>query len=417
MPRQLLKVSDWQTTSIFALGYEVVLQFLVGIYLSLGYHPGVNAFKNVHDIRSSEFGSVMSGIHYWGSAILIIHAFLHLTACLWSANYRQSTGKWFGAILLFIGAFIAQVSGNLLPMDRHGVQTAVVETGLIGSFPIIGKSLHHIAIDGSQLSLKSVALWFQFHEIIVALIFIGALSLLYFSRSKLKRSGSKIGALLPIAAVIIIAFVIKPPLGNAAQAADFSEFNAHVSWYTWPLHGMLQVFEHISASLGWVGFMLLPLIFILFLVLVPALDREFSNIAIRLIFSLFVIGYALAGVFFGGPIASLTGNRDPAPDAKPLPGNTKNISAAQILLAKAGQSLFNSVGCSGCHGTNGTNGDSAPDLTSLWQQHDSSWFQKLIQNPKSVNSSATMPAFSNLSPDQLAKLGAFLSTPQTAVKK
>jgi mono/diheme cytochrome c family protein len=67
--------------------------------------------------------------------------------------------------------------------------------------------------------------------------------------------------------------------------------------------------------------------------------------------------------------------------------------------------------CGACHKVNGQGGNIGPDLTSVGNRHDLSFFAPFISNPSSVVTGATMPAFQNkLSQDQINDLAAYLSS-------
>src|SRR5579872_1526515 len=64
-----------------------------------------------------------------------------------------------------------------------------------------------------------------------------------------KAGGILVFASAPVV-LALISLAVQAPLGQAATAADFGQYNARVSWYTWPLHAMMVAFSHLSASLA-----------------------------------------------------------------------------------------------------------------------------------------------------------------------
>ncbi len=75
--------------------------------------------------------------------------------------------------------------------------------------------------------------------------------------------------------VVILAVVAHAPLGDAATGADFGQYGAHVSWYTWPLHSMMGAFEKISPNLGWIGSVGVPTLCAVGLLLLSGSARRF----------------------------------------------------------------------------------------------------------------------------------------------
>ena len=72
-----------------------------------------------------------------------------------------------------------------------------------------------------------------------------------------------------------------------------------------------------------------------------------------------------------------------------------------------GATLFKDKGCFGCHTLNGTGGTLGPDLTHAGARLDRGTLAKILQDPKSVNPKAIMPA-PGLSGDELDRLVDFL---------
>jgi mono/diheme cytochrome c family protein len=157
----------------------------------------------------------------------------------------------------------------------------------------------------------------------------------------------------------------------------------------------------------------MPSLIALGLVLLPWAGKRVSLAVVRGLTGLTIAAFLLVGGLFGGPVAALTGNRDPAIEAVGSGSTTRSTNPKVLALVDQGRQVFNSVGCTDCHGQNGAKGDSGPDLTHDYQKHgDPGWYVGLIRSPKSVNPSATMPGFPNLSQAQLQAIGTFLSQPK-----
>jgi mono/diheme cytochrome c family protein len=316
--------------------------------------------------------------------------------------------QWFGALGMAVIAFVFQLTGNLLPMDRHAVQTAVVESGITGGIPAIGHTARGLMLGGPSFSESTLALWWAGHAYVLPIVSLVAAWML-FRRRKAPLSAY---AIAPIA-VLGLALLVAAPLGARATDADFGQFNASVSWYTWPLHSMMVAFGHLSPNFAWIGSVAIPSLIFLALLLMPWIGQKVPNKIIRGTALLIALAFAAVGDIDGGPVASLTGNRDPAVGTASGGAATKATDPKTLALVARGMKEFNDDGCADCHGTNGAKGESGPDLTHEFQLHsDPAWFAKLIRNPKMVNVSATMPAFPKLSDDQVNAISTFLSQPR-----
>lgn len=79
---------------------------------------------------------------------------------------------------------------------------------------------------------------------------------------------------------------------------------------------------------------------------------------------------------------------------------------AQILK---GKNVYNQNRCDLCHRIGGQGGIIGPDLSRVGVKRDTQWLSQLIKDPKAVNPGTQMPAYSQLSEDEVQALVTFLS--------
>lgn len=79
---------------------------------------------------------------------------------------------------------------------------------------------------------------------------------------------------------------------------------------------------------------------------------------------------------------------------------------AQILR---GKNVYNQNRCDLCHRIGGQGGVIGPDLSRVGTKRDTQWLSKLIKNPKSINPTTQMPAYPQLSEDEVQALVSFLT--------
>ena len=396
---------EWLVASIVGL---VGVQFVVGLGETVYYHPRASeAYASETSLRASTFGAFGAAFHYWASAALLLVTFALLVEMLWNEGYLDIR-RWFGAIGSAIVAFVFQITGNLLPMDRHGVQTAVVESGIAGGMPGLGHKVQSLMLSGPGFTGSTLTLWWTAHAYILPFCAIIATWLL------VRRAGLPVWIYAVVPGLVILsALIVHAPLGVAATSVDYGQYNARVSWYTWPLHSMLGAFGRLSPRLAWVGSIAIPSLIALGLVLLPWIGKRVTPTVVRGFTLLTAAAFLTVGAFVGGPVAPLSGNRDPAVLAVARNAKPKSTDPGIIALVAQGRQAFNSVGCTQCHGKDGGKGDSGPDLTGEYRFHpDPTWYQGLIRNPKSVNPSATMPPFPNLTNAQVVAISTFLAEPR-----
>jgi mono/diheme cytochrome c family protein len=83
--------------------------------------------------------------------------------------------------------------------------------------------------------------------------------------------------------------------------------------------------------------------------------------------------------------------------------------------AGRGRQLFQTAGCLGCHMVHGRGGRVGPDLSNEGNAgHSRQWLQTQVRNPRSHDPQTMMPAFDNLSDQQVKDLVDYLESLKTA---
>jgi len=392
-----------------------VFLLLSGAFLAGQYVPTlIGAHGSSEAMRNADFAGVVAKFHYWGSQVFAIWATLSLAAAMWVGAYRSPhLPSWWAFVLFWLNSFLFLITGNLLPMDRHAVQTTVIEASVASRVPFAGEIARHTLLQGETFSGQTLIAWYWVHRVALPLLLgLGVL----FSVIALWRGTSNrpklFAALFPSVAIFAFSQFMSLPAGPAALASDASAYLTEPNWYTWPLHGMLVMFDSIASGLGWIGSALIPALFVTFLVLLPLLARKLSEGAARLIFVLFLAVAGLAAVLFGGPIPNPMQRPVPPFEAPAVPGPKARANPDRSLALK-GKELFVAEGCGGCHGIDGSPSDGAPDLTKNHTKgHSVEWYIKFIGTPSAVRPNSTMPAFPNLTVEQRRALAVYLRHPR-----
>lgn len=395
--------------SVLAYGSVLLLAVLIvtGIVLELQYvATEAQAHATAVQLRNDALLGKLVRIHYWGSAGLILCASVLVGAMLWSGSYaKPHRVAWIGAVLLMLGALGLQITGNLMPLDAHDVQTAVVESSIASQVPLAGGATAKLMLRGDTFTERTLTAWHFAHEwLLPVAVVVGAFILLLAFR----RSGSRPSwlALLPTLAVLAVAMSLPSPTGIAATQGDYASYDATVSWYVWPMHGAMTAMESLAPGYGWVGSALLPGLLVGFLLLLPLVQPKVAIARTTLL--AFLVIFGIASLTHGGPVAPISGPQEPARSSDTAPAK-----AIDSELARQGRELFNKVGCVGCHGRDGAAPKSAPRLTKVWEKHsDAEWYMRFIRDPKQVEPDSIMPAFPKLSDEELRALAEFLRNPK-----
>ncbi len=87
------------------------------------------------------------------------------------------------------------------------------------------------------------------------------------------------------------------------------------------------------------------------------------------------------------------------------PPNAPGDANAPSAGVKKGKELYDTLGCAACHVVNGQGGTAGPDLSNEANKGRSrSWLATKLRNPKTDNPQTVMPAYGNLSDQQVDNL-------------
>lgn len=394
-----------------------LLQVIIGAILGSQYRASDSQAHVATQELHRRLG-VIQGFHYWGSSILILLGVILFTGAVLGKLRRAPYFACLGTLALSI---LFQITGNLLPFDRHGVQTATIESGIIGQIPALGEFFSRILVGDNRASAATLPHWYLFHRFVFP---VGILILVAFGWNWVKaekRAPRAAMVWVPVIVALVLGFGVPSPLGTGATIDDFGSFSASVSWYTMPLHALLTAAGRINSSLGWVGAIVVPGVLAgAFVYAGFVAPKQWWP---QMLFLLVAAGAGWITWAFGGAPASLTGTRDPKDDSTklrpprgqgPTPQVDRTEAKQDVALARIGAGVFVDAGCFQCHGKSLEGTPAGPDLRKLFLKHsDAGYYERFIKDPKSVKPATMMPAFEDLSQPKLRALAEYLRFPQT----
>ena len=317
----------------FGLGFILASLFLImimtGLILMIYYTPTVeNAYDSVKDIVFVvPGGRYIRNIHRWAAHGMVLVALLHLLRTFFTGAYfGKRKLNWIIGVGIMVVVLFMNFSGYLLPWDQLAYWAVTIGsniaasfrelTDLLGitSFIDIGGFLKKLLIGGDSVGQPALTRFFMFHVIFLPLTLLimtgwhfwrirkdGGLTspqVLNSSSPRVFESASlqisngvnetqdpftrendpklfswplimwiELAVLMfVIIAVIAMAIMFDAPLREQANP-QFSENPAKAPWY------FLGIQELISYS-AFAGGILIPLLFIAFLVSIPFVDNE-----------------------------------------------------------------------------------------------------------------------------------------------
>ena len=172
--------SRWRYVWGSTLTFAVVVQFITGIALWLGYSASAQtAWESIFYLESQAppWGWILRGVHHWTAQLMVPLLLLHLMQVVIDGAYKapREVNFWFGLGLLALTLALS-LTGYLLPWDQKGYWATKVATNLLASIPGIGPGMQKLVIGGADYGHHTLTRFFALHAgvlpaLLVALIF------------------------------------------------------------------------------------------------------------------------------------------------------------------------------------------------------------------------------------------------------
>lgn len=384
----------WFAATFAAYGVTI----LTGILLALTYRAD-RAVETTAQIRQQPW---LVNTHYWATFACLVIGSLGLIRLIFRGTAREPA-NYYALLALVAAAFLGQLTGNALPADAHDLRTVAVEIAITERMPVAGPTVASL-VRGPQADFGTLARWYGVHLALLAALLVPLL-LRKFRRESAPQPNWKLA--IPVVLLVVALGFLEGPRGATGTLADFSNFNARPSYYTWQLHGALRIGQLAGAE--WLGTAVLPTLFVGFLLVLPRLKDATGKLG----FLTFCVAWVGITLGFGGTPAPISGNQDLAETVVTKP--TTNAKPISPTLVAEGKKLFTSSGCAGCHGIDGARGTGGPDLTTVHARHsDPDWYIRYIKKPTDVVPTSTMPAFGHLAGTDLEALAEYLRAAPSA---
>lgn len=298
-------------TYTFGLGLILAFLFLImiitGFILLMNYIPSVDeAYNSVKDIvYIVPGGRYIRNIHRWAAHGMVLVTFLHLIRTFFTGSYLERRKlNWVIGVCMLVVVLFMSFSGYLLPWDQLAYWAVTIGSNIAGSAREltdllgitnsidIGGFFKKLLIGGESVGQSALTRFFMLHVIFLPLTLlvltgwhfwrirkVGGLSLPPEEESarRDKRIYSwpvlmwtELATFLFVAVVLLImAFLFDAPLREQANPA-FPENPAKSPWY------FLGIQELVSYS-AFAGGILIPFLFIAFLISIPYVDKEIKH--------------------------------------------------------------------------------------------------------------------------------------------
>ena len=389
------------------------------------------------------FGWLAHGLHYWGANAMVVLVLLHMSRVfIWGAYKRPHELQWITGVFLLLTTFVLSLTGGALPWDKRSYWLVEIATSTAGTLPWLGTFIKGVILGGDSIGQLTLSRFFITHTAILPSILLGLFAVHIIALRKVGSAGSwnteknrlkgpfwpdqvfKDGLFSVMVFLVLLTLMVwfRPPISGMADPLD-TFYSPKPEWNFLFFYQILKYFPGRLELLPAFG---IPIGGTLFLLLLPFLDRSGERSPLKR--PVAMLGYGLALTAFivfsilgavetpGTGAERATGtsvSHEKAPPASASPSGTPSGQASPSPPAAAdiskGHDLFQAQGCMACHKIDGKGGSVGPDLSDEpGKGRSRSWIIAQIRNPKSHFPSTIMPAFSQLSDQQVGQLADFL---------
>ena len=298
----------WRYVFGSTLASVFLIQAVTGVLMMTAYSPSsASAWGSVYYINNIMWmGWFIRGLHHFGASTVMVLLVFHLLQVVLAGAYRKprEVNWWFGLALLVLTVSFGH-TGYQLPWDQKGYWATKVMTNIMGGAPLFGPYLKTIVVGGTEYGNQTITRLYGLHVAILPILMILCLwaHVMLARRHGLTpparperwaaetywpaQTFRNVAFLSIVVGIMVSLDLIKggAPLDAPADPSS-SDYPARPEWFFLCLFQMLK---HFPGRLEWVGSIVIPSTILLFLFLLPLLDRILP--------SRFLHFLACAGVF------------------------------------------------------------------------------------------------------------------------
>jgi ubiquinol-cytochrome c reductase cytochrome b subunit len=245
-------------------GIVFLILGVTGGLLMFYYRPDVNlAYNSVKEIQERvQFGFFLRNLHYHASNAMVFLAIAHLFYQYFSGRYKvKNEVIWVTGVILGTVTVLEAFTGYDLILNQRAMLAVNIAVGLSNSAPVLGPMVSSILLGGGLYDL--IIRFYALHVFILPMVMI-LLALVHFPRNLVLDP--------PVVAGVIGALLIAGGLYPVDLGIKYDPTLAIVEvpeWYLTAIYAFIRTgLERFTSGA------LLPLLFILFFLIVPFVDRS-----------------------------------------------------------------------------------------------------------------------------------------------
>jgi ubiquinol-cytochrome c reductase cytochrome b subunit len=167
------RAARWRYVWGGSLALMFLLELVTGTLLMTVYSPSESAaWGSVRYIETEVgWGAFVRGLHHYTAHMMVVVTVIHLAVVIITAGYRKPKEFTFWTGLLLAGVVLGlAISGNPLPWDQKGYWSYQVETGILGTMPVIGSSMKTLLVGGGEFGNLTLTRLYTLHVMVLPVI-------------------------------------------------------------------------------------------------------------------------------------------------------------------------------------------------------------------------------------------------------
>jgi ubiquinol-cytochrome c reductase cytochrome b subunit len=294
----------------------VLVEALTGVAIMTVYSPGTHtAWASTYYIQYVlPWGAMVRGMHHWASHGLVVLIIAHMLQVVSSGAHRapREVNWWLGMGLAAMVLGFA-MTGFPLSWEQRGYWASRVETGIIGTMPVMGPMAQRLALGGTTYGALTLTRFYTLHVIVLPALFAALMGahLGLVRKHGLKGSTPSSDttedrwwpsqaardAVAAFAMVALVAWVARTKgLHMDAPADAQSRYPARPEWYFSPLS---QLLHHFQGPMQIVGTAVIPGALGGYLAALPFVDGPSRKGVARIAGLLPLALFGMGAVFLG----------------------------------------------------------------------------------------------------------------------
>ncbi len=168
--RKVPKGTNWFYTLGSATLFAFIVQATTGVFLAMYYTPSATqAYGSIAHINNDVFlGSLVHGMHKWGSSVMVILIFVHMGRTFFFGAYKYPRElNWVIGVVLLILTMTMAFTGYLLPFDQRSYWASIVGININGTGPIIGPYLSDFLRAGPEFGAVTLSRFYAIHMLLL----------------------------------------------------------------------------------------------------------------------------------------------------------------------------------------------------------------------------------------------------------